>query len=168
MAVVSKVDAAKRLIVSGINMLERGDDPLAIHLVVSSALNMLRELIVYAGDNYCHRIFKEGLFEAASASGSGEQTRLPPSAAMSALISQVMAGIRAGEIHEASDLAVDLNPQDLRRLLLDYIYRPAPAGRVRANARPAGWVPKSDLLRTHYLWQLSTHCGRAPGPFRPS
>lgn len=50
MATVTKLDATERLIVTGIVMLERGDDSLAVHVVAASALNMLREMIHHGGD----------------------------------------------------------------------------------------------------------------------
>jgi hypothetical protein len=38
MTVIDKANAAERLIVSAIVMSERGDDPLAIHVVAASAI----------------------------------------------------------------------------------------------------------------------------------
>jgi hypothetical protein len=70
---------AERLIVSGILMTERGEDPFAIHVVAASTLNMLRELIQQGGDDYGAWVLRQGLFEAASALLKGSPASLPTS-----------------------------------------------------------------------------------------
>lgn len=123
MAKVGKLDAADRLIVSGIRMMERGDDPLAIHVVATSALNMLRELIKHGGDDYNARVLKEGLFYAASCRSKGAEIAIPTTPEMDAIVDKVVSGINAGEVHQASDLIINLNAEECRKLL-DYINRP--------------------------------------------
>ena len=44
MAIVDKMTAAERLMQTAVDMIDRKDDPLAIHVVASSALSLLREL----------------------------------------------------------------------------------------------------------------------------
>lgn len=121
--VISKLEAAERLIVSGIAMLDRGDDPLAIHVVASSALNMLRELIQKSGDNYAARVLKDGLFYTASTRITGGSITLPTNPELDELIQNVVEGMEAGEINQPSDLTVNLDKEQLRKLL-DYIIRP--------------------------------------------
>lgn len=52
--------------VSAIIMAQRGEDPLAIHVVTASALNGLRDLIKKAGDEYVEQVLN-GAFTIASA-----------------------------------------------------------------------------------------------------
>jgi hypothetical protein len=120
---VSKLDAADRLIVGGIAMMERGDDPLAIHVVASSALNLLREMIQQGGDDYSARVLKEGAFYAASARLKGDPVAIPTTPEMDAIIDKVATGIAAGEVNKPSDLIINLDAEE-RRKLLDYIIRP--------------------------------------------
>jgi hypothetical protein len=70
-ATVDKPEAAERMIVAAIGMSDRGDDPLAIHVVASSVLSLLRELIEKGGDNYVEQVLKLGLFHPASARSKG-------------------------------------------------------------------------------------------------
>lgn len=123
MATVDKLTAAERLIVSGIEMVERGDDPLAIHVVATSALNLLREMIAKGGEDYSAWVLRQGLFHAATAQLKGTPAKLPTTPEIDALIGDVAAGIDKGEIKEPSDLKVTLTTEALRKLL-DYIIRP--------------------------------------------
>lgn len=118
-----KAGAAERMVVSAIIMAERGDDPLAIHVVAASALNVLRDLITKAGDEYVDQILKIGAFTIASARVKGEPITLPIDAAMDAVVEKVVAGIKAGEVAQASDLIFTLTAAE-RRQMLDYIVKP--------------------------------------------
>jgi hypothetical protein len=122
-AVIDKLEAAERLIVAGIGMSERGEDPLAIHVVASSTLSLLRELIQANGDNYAARVLKEGLFHAASFELAGKPVPLPTTPEIDALIHNVAAGINGGQIKTSDDIKVTLNTDELRDLLA-YIIRP--------------------------------------------
>jgi hypothetical protein len=104
MATIDKPTAAERMIVSAIIMSERGDDPLAIHVVASSALNLLRELIEKSGDNYVAQVLKLGLFTLASARASGQPETLPTNPDMDALIDNVVTGIKTGQVKDWSGL----------------------------------------------------------------
>lgn len=123
MAQVSKLDAAERLIVSGINMVERGEDPIAIHVVAASALNMLRELIQEKGDDYTAWVLREGLHLLATARLKGMPINLPTTPEIDALIDDVARGIETGAIKEPTDLKVTLDTEERRRLVA-YIIRP--------------------------------------------
>lgn len=123
MATINKPEAAERLIVAAIGMSDREEDALATHVVASSALNLLRELIEAGGDNYVEQVLKLGLFAAASARLNGDAITLPTNPQIDALIDKVGGGIKAGEISQPSDLTVTLDKDELRKLL-DYITRP--------------------------------------------
>lgn len=123
MAVIDKLKAAERLIVAGIGMSERDEDPLSIHVVASSTLSLLRELIQANGDNYAGRVLKEGLFYAASFELAGKPVPLPTTPEIDALIGDVAAGIDAGQIKVPDDITVTLDMNELRDLLA-YITRP--------------------------------------------
>lgn len=123
MAAIGKAGAAERMVVSAIIMAERGEDPLAIHVVAASALNVLRDLIDKAGDDYVDQILKIGAFTVASARVKEEPVTLPTNAAMDAVVEKVVGGIKAGEVTQASDLIITLSAAE-RRQLLGYIVKP--------------------------------------------
>lgn len=62
MARIEKADAAERLIVAAIDIVERGAEPLAAHLLATSALNVLRDLINQADREYITEVAKRGMF----------------------------------------------------------------------------------------------------------
>ena len=69
--VLNKEAAAHRLIVAAVEMCERADEPLAIHVVAASALNILRELIRKRGTTYGSEAFKAMLIHAAQQKQQG-------------------------------------------------------------------------------------------------
>src|SRR3546814_7498630 len=101
-------------------MSDRGEDALATHVVASSALNLLRELIEAGGENYVEQVLKLGLFSAASARLKGDPITLPTNPKIDALIEKVVGGLKAGEVTQPSDLTVTLDKETLRKLP-DYI-----------------------------------------------
>lgn len=123
MAAIDKATAAERLVVSAIIMAERGEDPLAIHVVAASALQVLRDLIKKAGDEYVEQVLKVGAFTIASARVKGHSVNLPPNARMDAVVEKIVVGIEAGEVTQASDLIINLDAAG-RRSLLDCIVKP--------------------------------------------
>ena len=82
MAAIGKAGAAERMVVSAIIMAERGEDQLAIHVVAAAALNVLRDLIDKAGDEYVDQVLKIGAFTVASARVKGEPVTIPTNAAI--------------------------------------------------------------------------------------
>src|SRR3546814_13808025 len=80
-------------------MSDRGEDALATHVVASSALNLLRELIEAGGENYVEQVLKLGLFSAASARLKGDPITLPTNPQINALNETVAGGLKA---HRAS------------------------------------------------------------------
>lgn len=166
MPAIDKPTAAERMIVSAIAMSDRGDDPLAIHVVASSALNLLRELIEKSGDDYIANVLKLGVFALASAKRKGEPLPLPTNAEMDALIDKVMGGIEAGEVGEASDLTINLTI-DERRNLIGYIIRPFNFLK-HAQRDPLATLDESDFdpdgAIIHALTAFSMICPGKPLP----
>lgn len=163
---IDKPTAAERMIVSAIALSDRGDDPLAIHVVASSALNLLRELIERSGDDYIANVLKLGVFALASAKRKGEPLPLPTNAEMDALIDKVVCGIEAGELEEASDLTINLNA-DERRNLIGYIIRPFNFLK-HAQRDPLATLDESDFdpdgAIIHALTAFSMICPGKPLP----
>lgn len=157
MAAIDKARAAERLVVSAITMAERGEDALAIHVVAASALNVLRDLIAKAGDDYVDWILKVGAFTIAAAQVKGEPVMLPTNAAMDAVVEKVVGGIEAGEVAQASDLIITLTAAE-RRQLLDYIVKPYNFLK-HADRDPLATLDESDIdpdgVITHALTALS-------------
>lgn len=166
MAKVGKLDAAERLIVSGIRMSGRGDDPFAVHVVASSALNMLRELIQEGGDDYSAWVLRQGLFLLASARLKGAPINLPTTPEIDALIDDVAAGIGKGAIKEPSDLTITLSA-DERRKLVAYIIRPFNFLK-HAQRDPLATLDESDVdpdgAIIHALTAYSMLCPEKPLP----
>jgi hypothetical protein len=123
MTVIDKVAAAERMVVSAILMSERNDDPLAIHVVAASALNVLRDLIKSSGDNYVAQVLQQGLFAAAKAHLGGTPLSLPINPEMQVLIEKLAQDIDAGKVCIPSDLTVNLTGGELHAML-NYITKP--------------------------------------------
>src|SRR3546814_6418267 len=79
MTIVDKMTAAERLMQNAVDMIDRKDDPLAIHVVASSALSLLRELVGTRGDDYVAQLIKDALFRAAQSKIQGLPTGMPES-----------------------------------------------------------------------------------------
>ena len=92
--------------VSAIIMAECGEDPLAIHIIAASALNVLRDLIKKAGDEYVEQVLKIGAFTIASARLKSEPVDLSTNAEMDAVVENVIGGIEAGEVTQPADLVI--------------------------------------------------------------
>src|SRR3546814_18527590 len=104
-------------------MSDVGEVALSSHVVASSALKLLRELMEAGGENYVEQVLKLGLFSAAAARLKGDPITLPTNPQIDALIEKVVGGLKAGEVTQPSDLTVTLDKEELRKLL-DYITRP--------------------------------------------
>lgn len=106
MAKIDKADAAERLIISAITMVEHGVDPLASHLVATSALNVLRDLMRQADQDYVAEVFKRGMFMLAQARAAGEPIDLdvPPQA--DAQIDELAQAIVDGFVTGPDDLGM--------------------------------------------------------------
>lgn len=123
MAIVEKMTAAERLMQNAVDMIDRKDDPLAIHVVASSALSLLRELVGTSGDDYVAQLIKDGVFRAAQAKLQGLPTGMPDAEAIDHIVETVTHGIEAGAIKSAADIVI-VTPKKEVRAWLDYIFKP--------------------------------------------
>src|SRR3546814_16330995 len=96
MTIVDKMTAAERLMQNALDMIDRKDDPLAIHVVASSALSLLRELVGTRGDDYVAQLIKDALFRAAQSTIQGLPTGLPESETVDHIFETVVHGIESG------------------------------------------------------------------------
>lgn len=166
MAEIDKATAAERLVVSAIIMAERGEDPLAIHVVAASALNLLRDLIKKAGDEYVEQVLKIGAFTIASARVKGEAVNLPTNPEMDAVVEKVIGGIAAGEVTQASDLIINLDAAG-RRALLECIVKPYNFLK-HADNDPLATMDDSDIDPDHVIGHaLSALTMVSPGKSLP-
>lgn len=122
MAKIDKADAAERLIVAAIEMVERGADPLACHLVATSALGMLRDLIRHDDKEYVTELIKTGMFTLAQAKANGEGFNLQVPTEIATQIDELVSAISNDEISNADDLTVT-EEQPWR--MLGYLVNPA-------------------------------------------
>lgn len=166
MSMIDKPSAAERMIVNAITMSDRGDDPLAIHVVAASALNLLRELVDSTGDPYVAQVLKLGIFSIASARMKGEVVTIPTTPEIDALVEGVVLGIQSGEISDPSELDVALTTAELRDML-GYIVRPYNFLK-HADRDPLETLDESDLnpdgVIIHALTAFSMVCPSKPLP----
>src|SRR3546814_2943667 len=74
---------------NAVDMIDRKDDPLAIHVVASSALSLLRELVATSGDDYVTQLVKDGLFRAAQSKIQGLPTGMRESETIDHIVDTV-------------------------------------------------------------------------------
>lgn len=166
MAEIDKASAADRLVVSAIVMAERGEDPLAIHVIAASALKLLRDLIKKVGDEYVEEVLKIGAFTIASARAKGEPVNLLTNAEIDAVVENLIGGIAAGEVTQASDLVINLDAAG-RRALLDYIVKPYNFLK-HADRDPLATMDDSDIDPDHAIGHaLSALTMVSPGKLLP-
>jgi len=103
---LTKQAAARRLISSAVIFARVEGDPLAIHLLAASALNMLRELLRGRGPDYVARAMIEGLFRAASCVARGEPAPFPTDAYTYELLREIADGIVSGHLQSVDDINV--------------------------------------------------------------
>jgi hypothetical protein len=139
---------------------------LAIHVVAASALNVLRDLIKKAGDEYVEQVLKIGAFTIASARVKGEPVNLPSSPEMDAVVGKVMGGIAAGEVTRAADLIINLDAAG-RRALLNCIVKPYNFLK-HADNDPLATMDDSDIDPDHVIGHaLSALTMVSPGKSLP-
>lgn len=120
---LTKQAAARRLILNGIRMANRSDDPLAIHVVAASAVNMIRELLEQRGSGLAALGMRYGFYKAAKARAEGRQSGLPTYEALDSLLDQIAGYIKDGSVNSEEDITLTLPPGEERRML-DSILRP--------------------------------------------
>lgn len=119
---IDKTEAAERLIVSAIQMVEREDDRLATHLVAASALRILRELMGKDKKEYVAELLKIGMFTLAQMKLSRDIPDLPVPPKVANEVNELAEAIKCGEVTSADDLKPTLEkPWEL----LKYIDDPA-------------------------------------------
>lgn len=169
MAIVDKMAAAERLIQSAIDMLDRKDDVLAVHVVASSALSLLRELVASEGDDYVARVLKDSVFRAAQAELQGLPTGMPEAAAIEAIVDKVVEGIEAGAVKSAADIVI-ATPKKEVRAWLDYIFKPYNFLKHAdqdplATLDEADFDPEGALAHAMTAYLMARGDGELPEPF---
>lgn len=101
---IDKTEAAERLIVSAIQMVEREDDRLATHLVAASALRILRDLMGKDEKEYAAELLKNGMFTLAEMKLSGDVPDLPVPPDVADQVNELAEAIKSGEVTSANDL----------------------------------------------------------------
>ena len=120
---LTKQAAARRLILNGIEMAKRSDDPLAIHVVAASALNLIRELLAQRGPDLSAQALRYGIFKAAMARAEGKDSGLPDDGSLDKVLDQIASAIKKGFVKKAEDITLQLPAGDDRRMF-DPIIRP--------------------------------------------
>lgn len=103
---IDKTEAAERLIVSAVMMVERGDDRLASHLVAVSALRILRDLMGNDEKEYVAELLKVGMFTLAQMKVSGAAADLPVPPEVADQVVELAEAIERGDVTSADDLEV--------------------------------------------------------------
>lgn len=103
---LTKQAAARRLISSAVILARVEGDPLAIHLLGASALNMLRELLRGRGPDYVSRAIIEALFDAATRIARGDPVPFPTDPHTDELLRVIVEGIESGTVRSANDIGV--------------------------------------------------------------
>lgn len=103
---LTKQAAARRLISSAVILARVEGDPLAIHLLAASALNLLRELLRGRGPDYVSRAIVEGLFQAASRLALGEPAPFATDPYTDELLREIAERIKSGNLRSADDIKV--------------------------------------------------------------
>lgn len=169
MAIVDKMTAAERLMQNAVDMIDRKDDPLAIHVVASSALSLLRELVGTSGDDYVARLIKDGLFRAAQSKLQGLPTGMPESETIDHIVETVVRGIEEGGWKTAADVVI-ATPKNEVRAWLDYIFKPynflKHADRdPLATLDEGDFDPEGALAHAMTAYLMSRGDGKLPEPF---
>ena len=162
MAIVDKMTAAERLMQSAVDMLERKDDPLAVHVVATSALSLLRELVATEGDDYVARLLNEAVFHAAQAKLQGLPTGLPEAQAVDDIVDKIVGGIEAGAVNSPAEKQI--------RAWLDYIFRPYNFLKHAdqdplATLDEADFDPEGALAHAMTAYLMARGDGELPEPF---
>jgi hypothetical protein len=103
---LSKQDVARRLIHAAIDMFEANADPLATHVVGSSAFNLLRELSKVGGTLFFERVFRSVLFDGAMKTLKGDESGLPEHPIVAEWVEGIARAIGAGHVRSPEDINV--------------------------------------------------------------
>ena len=123
-------------------MLDRGDDPLAVHVTAASALSILKELLEQRGKSFQSRAFTEGMYQAALSRRQGK----PPmqmGEEVDRVVGLILAGIEDGSIRSSSDVNLSLSKGDEYELLRHIT---APFNFLKHASRdPAGLIDEGEV-----------------------
>ena len=140
---LNKQEAAKRLIQSAVSMTNAGSDQLAVHVVATSALNLLRELMKVGGEGFTEKVISSALFFGATKKLEGKDTLLPDQPQLNELIDRMATDIEAGHLTDPSELkfkgARKLERQALRHLVDPYNFL------KHADKDPLGTLEEADV-----------------------
>jgi len=160
-AKIDKSQAAERLIVSAIEMIENGSDPLASHLVATSALGLLRDLMRQDDKEYVTELLKTGMFTLAQSRANGEDLNLPVPPEIAAQIDELADSIAKGEVTSVDDLSAT---KEEPWKLLGYIVNPSnflkhadPEGAVQHALTAYTFVRPGDPLPDQIKPYLKRH-----------
>lgn len=139
---ITKQSAAHRLIVAAAEMLEGHADPLAIHVVAASALNMLRELVDQQGASYQKRVLSTGLWQLAVSKSEGAPSEHLGSE-LNRVLDLIIAGMGDGSVSSPADVDLWLSREDEYGLLRHIV---APFNFLKhANRDPEGTIDEADV-----------------------
>ena len=88
-------------------MFNANADPLAMHIVASSALNLLRELSNIDGVRFVARVYQSALYDAAVKRLSGEETGLPDHPVVSGWVEGIAEAIKSGGVKGPNDITIN-------------------------------------------------------------
>lgn len=144
---LTKQAAAHRLLLGAVRYFQADHaDPIVVHVIAASALNMMRELISSRGTSFVERTFAAALYEHAHSRVEDREPifELPYRELMEPIISDLEAQIRSGQISSHRDVNLTGMPRNLERKLLDHILEPYNFLK-HADRDPNGSIALSDL-----------------------
>lgn len=140
---LDKQEAAKRLIQSAVSMTNAGSDQLAVHVVATSALNLLRELMKVGGESFTEKVIRSALFYGATRKLEGKDTLLSDQPELNELVDRMAADIEAGHLTDPGELTVKdagkLERETLRHLVDPYNFL------KHADKDPLGTLDEGDV-----------------------
>lgn len=140
---LTKQQVAKRLIQAAVAMFNANADPLAMHLVASSALNLLRELSKVDGERFVERVFRSALYNGAVKKLNGEETGVPDHPVVNEWIEGLTKAIESGGVKSADDITIN----DAGKLEVDSLkYLVDPFNFLKhADKDPDGTLDEADV-----------------------
>jgi len=150
---------------AAVDLANKDGDQLAIYLLATSALNILRELLRKRGPDYVTRGVLEGMFKFAQQRARGEPLGFEADANTNQLIDRIAAGIRNGSIKSAQDLrATGRSPEydTLRYITLPYNFM------KHADRDPLAHLQENHVKPTEaILHSITAYAMLFPGELLP-
>lgn len=103
-ATLTKQAAAYRLILSGIRMIDGGEDPVATHVVAASAMNLLRELLAESKIGLADNLLQAGLYKSAKDRMDGKDTSFPKGEQFEPILEEIIKAIEEGHVNGPEDI----------------------------------------------------------------